>query len=86
MQESNQIFEKAFRERDRGRVEGDKKKVYVKLREPTLVGSKGEENSSRFESRKFGALSYKKEFQNTALEMVGKETLKPGYCIKGYRE
>ena len=46
MQESNKIFEENFREKWRGRVEGNKK-VYAKLREPILVGSKGEE------SRKF---------------------------------
>ena len=39
---------KYFKERDIGRVEGNKE-VYVKLREPILVGSKGEENSHRFE-------------------------------------
>ena len=47
VQKNNQIFEEAFKERERGKVEGNKK-VYVKLREPILVGSKGEENSCRF--------------------------------------
>ena len=42
MQESNQIFEEAFRERKRGRVEGNKE-VYIKLGELILVESKGEE-------------------------------------------
>ena len=41
MQESNQIFEEPFRERERGKVEGNKE-VYIKLREPIPVGSKGE--------------------------------------------
>ena len=47
VQKNNQIFEESFKERERGKVEGNKK-VYVKLREPILVGSKGEENSCRF--------------------------------------
>ena len=73
-------------EKEKDRVEGNKK-VYVKLREPILIGSKGEKNYGRFESRKFGASSYEEVFQkNIALETVGKEALKPGYCIGGYRE
>lgn len=52
-----------------GRVDGDKE-VEVKLREPLLVGSKGEEYSGRFEPGKFGAPGCK-------------EALKPGYCIGG---
>ena len=58
MQESNQIFEETFKERERGRVEGNKK-VDVKLREPILVGNKEEENYGRFEPGKFGALGCK---------------------------
>ena len=53
VQKNNQIFEEAFKEREIGSVEGNKE-VYVKLREPILVGSKGEENSHRFELWKFG--------------------------------
>ena len=53
VQKNNQIFEESFKERERGKVEGNKK-VYVKLREPILVGSKGEENSCRFKLWKFG--------------------------------
>ena len=53
VQKNNQIFEEAFKEREIGRVEGNKE-VYVKLREPILVESKGEENSRRFELWKFG--------------------------------
>ena len=71
-------------EKERGRVE-DKKKC-VKLREPILIGSKGEETSNRFEPRKFGALGYEEVFQNIALETIGKETLKPGYYIRDHRE
>ena len=41
MQKNNQIFEKDFKEMERGRVEGNKK-VYVKLRKLILVENKGE--------------------------------------------
>ena len=40
MQESNQIFEKAFKERERGRILEGNKEVYVKFREPIMVRSK----------------------------------------------
>ena len=62
------------------------KEIYVKFREPIMVRSKGEENQGRFEPRKFGALRYEEIFQNTALETIRKQTLKPGYRIGGYRE
>ena len=67
MWKNNQIFEKAFRETERGRIEGNKE-VHIKLEEPILIGNKGKENSGRFELGKFGALGYK-------------EVLKSRYCI-----
>ena len=86
MHENNQIFEEAFRETEEGTVEGNKKKVRVKLRDLILVGSKGKGTFSRFEPRKFGALGYEEVFQNIALETIGKEALKLRYYIGDHRE
>ena len=69
-------FEGRVEGRFEGRAEGrvdDDKEVEVKLREPLLVGSKGEEYSGRFEPGKFGAPGCK-------------GALKPGYCIGGCKE
>ena len=52
-----------------------------------MVGSKEEENCGRFEPKKFEALDVKRYWnQDTTLEIVGKETLKPRYYIGDYKE
>ena len=82
MQESSQIFEEPFRERERGRVEGNKE-VYIKLREPIPIGSKEEKINKiliGLNQKILELLAIKRHWnQDIALKIVRKKALKPWY-------